>query len=226
MNATELKFLTSLSTLINTQDHRLTGNPLCEVRDKLLVYGVSSDYTDKYHWIDKTNDEIVTDKAEIKSLNALSIDKNYSDKINTGASYTRYQDHPVAGNISHHWVDSDSGKTITDKTLIATIDSAYEDSVENTDTIGLGSYYHRVGYVEVDQTIETFFSIEAADLYILNNKKHLNAPFTYVVSANNNPEMLMIRKLLSGDIIESLQMLNPDIVLEDSTFATTKKHKI
>ena len=55
----EVEFLMNLSKRLNTQDNRITADPIFQVRDKVRVYGLSSDYSDKFIYVSKADSEDV-----------------------------------------------------------------------------------------------------------------------------------------------------------------------
>ena len=127
--------LKHMALMLRTQDNRITSSPIFVVQKKVLDYGYSSDFSDKYHWMHQ-------DEGDLASMEKTK------------------------------WLDS--------------LDESGE----------VPSQWVKTYYVERWEYVMPFFTEEAADAYIHNNRHHFSEARVFVESGYRNYEWERVRELL------------------------------
>ena len=91
------------------------------------------------------------------------------------------------------WVDDEYDEP-DDETLE---DIAQIEGYENEVTLS-GASYRRIGIRDERRFVTACLTMEAAKRFIEDNQHHLRNPFVFVESLSNNPEMIAVRKYLTG----------------------------
>ena len=86
----------------------------------------------------------------------------------------------------YKWIDVDDCENIADKDRHELLDKM-ERNDQSTEA------WEKVYFVEVEVSVQPFFTEEGANNYIRRNRHNLRKPFTYVQSAHRNPEWQAVR---------------------------------
>lgn len=89
----------------------------------------------------------------------------------------------------YQWIDCDDPENIADK-------ERHEDLDSRCDGNDIFEGWSRVYYIDVEVTVQPFFTEKAANDYIRMNRHNLRRPFTYVQSGYRNPEWQVVTKML------------------------------
>lgn len=64
------EFIDNITKELNTQDNRITSDPIFLVQKKVRDWGIADDYTEDYTWINSDNDYEEADEEKSKQLDA------------------------------------------------------------------------------------------------------------------------------------------------------------
>lgn len=67
----DFETLREIGSRIRTQDNRITSDPLFIIQQKRRIYGVDSDYTDLFIWVDDNDPENIADETKCKELDMM-----------------------------------------------------------------------------------------------------------------------------------------------------------
>jgi hypothetical protein len=89
----------------------------------------------------------------------------------------------------YFWFDHEAGSEVTDANRVAALERAHE----RGDSLGS---VQRVQYVEMQQSVESFFTEAAATAYIAKHGHEMRNPRITAESAVRNPELAAVRNYL------------------------------
>jgi len=177
MSDEDISFLSNISNKLKTQDNRFTRNPMFEVRDRVKVWGIDSDY-------------------ETNGCSIISCDGDISLKTIFESDYET-EEEAIAMLKEHEFSDEQIKE-------IMNFDDYNISNLENSDVYAIEQLIadmdYKIVYYRIDNTkiITYCYTEDAANQFISNNKHNMHDPFVYVNYLDDrNVEMNKIRDIIT-----------------------------
>ena len=173
----DFEYLSAIKQRILTQDNRSTRNPMFEVRDRVKVWGIDSDY-------ETDGCSIITDDGEISLKTIFESDYETEEEA-------------IAMLKEHEFSDEQIKE-------IMNFDDYNISNLENSDVYAIEQLIadmdYKIVYYRIDNTkiITYCYTEDAANQFISNNKHNMHDPFVYVNYLDDrNVEMNKIRDIIT-----------------------------